>query len=257
VVPNTGSGVVIETGRRTSRIIAAALILSAFGFTGCGVINAVKNVAHALKTNKDTIDAFTNKMTAGQATTFVATYVTTGASPTTVVYAVAPPRGLAFTNSPSGSTNTGIGGVDVVANSSGEYSCLRSSSASGTNAGWSCAKLGPASIAAQNKVFDFYTSAHWVAFLKGFSLTAAFAGDTVTSSAMTVNGFSTQCVDFHAPGVPGTSTICTTAQGILGYVKVASDSTSFEITRYSTSPPASLFQLPAGAKVTTVPTSIT
>jgi hypothetical protein len=51
--------------------------------------------------------------------------------------------------------------------------------------------------------------------------------------------------------VPGTSTICTTAQGILGYVKVASDSTSFEITAFSSSPPASLFELPPGATVTT------
>jgi hypothetical protein len=38
----------------------------------------------------------------------------------------------------------------------------------------------------------------------------------------------------------------------LGYVRVASNSTSFELKSYSTSPPASLFALPAGAKVTTV-----
>ena len=42
---------------------------------------------------------------------------------------------------------------------------------------------------------------------------------------MTVNGFSMSCVDLQASGVPGTSTICTTSQGILGYVKVASDAT--------------------------------
>jgi len=74
---------------------------------------------------------------------------------------------------------------------------------------------------------------------------------------MTVNGFTMSCVDFIASGVAGTSTICTTAQGILGYVKVASDTTSFEITSYSTSPPASLFELPPGATVTTVPTPTT
>ena len=47
------------------------------------------------------------------------------------------------------------------------------------------------------------------------------------------------------------STICSTQQGILGYVKVASDSTSFEITKFTTSPNPSLFQLPPGATVTT------
>ena len=69
---------------------------------------------------------------------------------------------------------------------------------------------------------------------------------------MTVNGFAMRCVDFQASGIPGTSTICTTEQGILGYVKVASDATSFEITNYSPSPTATLFELPAGATVTPV-----
>jgi hypothetical protein len=113
--------------------------------------------------------------------------------------------------------------------------------------------LGSADAATQNKIFDFYTPAHWVNFLRDFSLAAGFAGDKVTSSTMTVNGFAMNCVDFRAPGVPGTSTICSTSQGILGYVKVASDTTSFEIQSFSTSPPASLFQLPQGATVTTAP----
>jgi hypothetical protein len=59
------------------------------------------------------------------------------------------------------------------------------------------------------------------------------------------------CIDLVARGVTGSSTICSTAQGILGYVKVASNSTSFQITSYSSSPAASLFQLPPGATVTT------
>jgi hypothetical protein len=58
------------------------------------------------------------------------------------------------------------------------------------------------------------------------------------------------CVDFRAAGIHGVSTICTTSRGILGYVKVAGDSTSFQITSYTTAPPAALFQLPHGAKIT-------
>jgi hypothetical protein len=68
---------------------------------------------------------------------------------------------------------------------------------------------------------------------------------------MTVNGFPMNCVDLRAPGVAGTSTICTTAQGILGYVNVASD--DGEIEKFSTSPSSSLFALPPGATVTTTP----
>ena len=129
--------------------------------------------------------------------------------------------------------------------------------AAGSSAPWSCQKLDPATAATENKIFDFYTPAHWITFLKDFSLAAGLAGDKVTSSTMTVNGFPMQCVDFVAPGIPGTSTICTTAQGILGYVKVAGDATSFEIKSYSSSPAASLFEPPAGATITAVTTPTT
>jgi len=77
------------------------------------------------------------------------------------------------------------------------------------------------------------------------------AGDKVTSSTKSLNGFAMNCVDLVAKGVSGTSTICTTSQGILGFVSIASDSTSFQITNYSSSPSPSLFQLPPGATVTT------
>jgi hypothetical protein len=143
--------------------------------------------------------------------------------------------------------------VDVIVNSSGEYSCTPAEEGSGPR----CQKLGSAGAAAESQIFGFYTPSHWTTFLKDFSLAAGIAGDKVTSSTMSVNGFSMQCVDFNAPGVPGTSTICTTAQGILGYVKVAGDSTSFEIKSYSATPPASLFQLPAGATITAIPTTPT
>ena len=129
--------------------------------------------------------------------------------------------------------------------------------AAATSGAPSCQKLGTADAATENKIFDFYTPSHWVTFLKDFSLAAGFAGDKVTSSTMTVNGFAMQCVDFVARECPGRARSATTAQGILGYVKVASDSTSFEIQSYSASPQASLFELPPGATVVTIPTTQT
>jgi hypothetical protein len=48
-----------------------------------------------------------------------------------------------------------------------------------------------------------------------------------------------------------------TSEGILGYVSVSAKSADFEIKSYSASPPASLFALPAGATVTTLPTTTT
>jgi hypothetical protein len=229
-------------------IATAVLALIGFGATGCSIVAKVRGVAHTLESNKTAIDAFTAKMQSGVPPKFEVTYVTTGSSPAMIVYAVEAPTGLAFMDTPSGSNAPNL---DILVNSSGEYSC---SPASGSGSGPSCQRVQPANQATQNQLFDFYTAAHWVAFLKDFSLAAGFAGDRVTSSTMTVNGFAMSCVDFDAPGVAGTSTICTTTQGILGYVKVASDTTSFEIASFTASPSPSLFDLPPGANVTTVQT---
>jgi hypothetical protein len=234
--------------RRLGRGGVIGLMLVGLTCTGCGLGKAIreaKNVTDALRGNKATVDAFTTHIKSGEANPFEATYVTTGSAPATIVYAVTPPKGLAFIDTPSGASAPDI---HLIVNSSGEYSCM-----AGTPV--SCTKLGTTSAATQNQILDFYTPAHWVGFLNDFALAAAFAGDKVSSSSKTVNGFAMHCLDLVASGVAGTSTICTTAQDILGYVEVASDSTSFEITKYSTSPSASMFDLPKGATVTTEPGS--
>jgi hypothetical protein len=245
--------------RASAGLVAATLLVAGLGLGGCAAVkkadHAVKDVhtiEHTVRGNRATIDSFTKGMQSSETATFEATYVTTGKSPTTVVYAVQPPKGLAFTDTPSNGKADGVGRVDIVANATGEYLCTPPS---GSQSATQCERASAVNAATENKVFAFYTPAHWVAFLKGFSLAAGFAGDKVSSSTKTLNGYSMQCVDFVAAGVKGTSTICTAAQGILGYVKVAQDNTSFELKSYSASPPASLFQLPAGAKVTTVSTT--
>jgi hypothetical protein len=248
--PRTDPVVTAGRRRRTACLAAVALVVLGAGLTGCSVVRKVKNVVHAVEGNKATIDSFTTKLQSAQPPNFEATYLTTGSAPATIVYAVEAPKGLSFTDTPSGGANPT--GVDIIVNSSGEYSCAAGSPPQ-------CQRVQPANQATENQIFDFYTPAHWVTFLQDFSIAAGFAGDKVSSSSKTVNGFAMSCVDFVAPGVAGTSTICTTAQGILGYVKVAADATSFEITQFSTSPSSSLFELPPGAKVTTVksPTTTT
>jgi len=239
--------------RRLWGAVAVVLVLGGSSFAGCSIVTAVKKVVHNVETNKATIDTFTNKMKSAEATSFEADYATTGSSPATIVYAVAPPKGLAFKETPTGGSSKSMR-LDIIVGSSGAYSCSPPSS---PGSPWSCRRFRTAKAGSLDRIYGFYTPAHWVAFLRDFALAAGFAGDKVFSSTMTVNQFHMSCVDLRAPGVPGTSTICTTAEGILGYVKVASDATSFEITRYSSSPQASLFDLPPGAKVTTVKTKAT
>jgi len=228
----------------------AVVVLAVLAMSGCSVINAARKAVGDVEANKAKIDAFADTVKSGESATFAATYTTTGSSPATVEYAVEPPTGISFRETPSAG---GVTGLDLIANASGEYSC--SAAPSGSGAGPSCEKLATATAAQENSLFDIYTPAHWVDFLNGFALAAGLAGDKVTSSTMTVNGFALHCVDLEAPGISGTSTICSTAQGILGYARVASDSTSFEITSFTSSPAASLFELPAGATVTTPPPS--
>jgi hypothetical protein len=245
---STGSGIA-QRFTRGKTLSIMALAVAALSLSACSVVKDVSKVAHDIHGNKSTIDAFTTKVKSGEAVPFVATYVTTGSSPATIVYAVKPPNGLSFRDTPSRTLNSNpVNAFEVVVNPSGEFACKPPSSPTST---WTCQKLDPATAATENKLFDFYTPSHWITFLRDFSLAAGFAGDKITSSSMSLNGFNMSCVDFQASGVPGTSTICTTSQDILGYVKVAGDSTSFEIRSYSSSPPSSDFDLPHGAKIET------
>jgi hypothetical protein len=235
-------------------LLAAAVVVAACGFSACSAIRKVSDAVHDIRGNKATIDAFSTKLQSGTATAFEATYVTTGSAPATIVYAVQPPVGIAFDDTPTGGSGDTTP-VHIVVNSTGEFACSQSAApGGGTDANWTCQKLGTADAATENKLFDFYTPSHWVTFLSDFALVAGLAGDKVSSSTMTVNGFPMDCVDLRTPGVAGTSTICSTAQGVLGYVNVASDSVSFEIEKFSTSPSSSLFALPPGATITTTPT---
>jgi hypothetical protein len=231
--------------QRTGRIgllVATAAAVGALA-AGCGVVSKVQQTVHNVEGNKATIDSFTQNLDSTQSVPFSATYSTSGSAPATVVYAVDPAnKELAFHL-----TRTGADGsnVQIIMNASGNYSCTQSGSS------WSCNKFDTSSASAQEGIIDLYTPSHWVGFLKGVSLAAGLAGDKVSTSTMQVNGFDLHCVDLVAGGVSGTSTICTTPQNILGYVKVASDATTFAITDYSSSPDPSLFQLPPGATVTT------
>jgi hypothetical protein len=238
----------VTTGRLTTARAAAvatalATLAAVVALTGCSVVRSINNVRHGIDSNRAAIKTFTQGLKAGESSAFSATYVTTGSSPTKIVYSVQPPHEVSFRQSGTGSDSSQL---DLVSNSSGEYSCTSAAA----NTGWTCMKLGRAQAIAQNELVSLYTPSHWITFLETFSVAAGFAGDKVTDSARTVNGISMRCVDFTAKGVKGRSTICSTQQNILGYVKVAGNPTSFELKSYTASPPAALFTLPPGAKIT-------
>ncbi len=89
-------------------MVCVGLTVGALGFNACGVITKVKNAVHDIRGNRATIDAFTTRLQSGAATTFEATYMTTGSAPATIVYAVRSlfqlPPGATVTTEPGGSS---------------------------------------------------------------------------------------------------------------------------------------------------------
>lgn len=206
--------VILPRRRATAGALAAtAAILGGSLIAGCGVVATVKTVAANVESNRSVIDTFTSAMQRSDTSAFEVTYTTTGSAPATIVYSVRPPNELLFRDTPTGADASSA--IDLVVNAAGEFSCSPASSVASRRGG-TCRKLGTAQAALQNSLVSLYTPSHWVAFLQGLSLAAGFAGDRVTTSRLTVNGFDMACVDLQASGVPGTSTICTTTAGILG-----------------------------------------
>jgi hypothetical protein len=241
--------------RRRTIAIAVVVVPLAFGLTSCSAvskaINAVKTV-HNMLHGSAAINSLSSKISSGDSSSYDVTYVTTGSAPATIHYAAQPPHDFAF------DTTTSNGDLEIITNASGEFECNKSSG-SGSASTWTCLKLQGAEVSTDKLMYALYSGSYWIDFLKIYSVAAALHGVTITSSTMSVNGFSLQCAVVVSGTKPNqtTSKVCVTSEGILGYVSVSAKSADFEIKSYSASPPASLFALPAGATVTTLPTTTT
>lgn len=240
--------------------VAVAVLMGAPGLAGCGAGHAASKVSHPAAGNhpvagtmaaggKGTVGAFIAKLQARTATPFEAKYLRTGKAPAVIVYAVRPPDGLLFSESPIAGRGRRI---RVVVNGSGEYRCIQRRTG---QAQWTCQQLTGASAAAQNKNFAIYTAAYWATYLKKLPLAARARATTSTMPAdapLTIGkgarAGAMNCIGFRTPGF-GVSTICAAAPGILGSVFLCQGSTTIPMEWYTTSPPASLFQMPPGARV--------
>jgi hypothetical protein len=223
-------------------VLAAALILS-----GCGVTKAIEHhvenkVLNSFTGHNKVMDNFTTKLNTNLNAAYEATYVTTGSSPATITFATSPPKDFYFEGG-------GGAGDRLLQNSTGSYTCLKS-----TSGGWSCTKLSASTFDTAKVAYALYSGRYWVTFLKVYSTVAGLAGVTIKASSMTVNGYPLSCVVVDGGKQnPGTSTWCETSTGILAYVQAAANGTAFELKSYTTNPPSSLFELPAGATVSTIP----
>ena len=84
-------------------------------------------------------------------------------------------------------------------------------------------------------------------------LVSKLLGIKVSSSSASYAGQPSTCLTVSVHGKGGK--YCVTKQGLLSY-SGSSSSDYFQMTKYSSKPPASLFTLPAGATTVTVPGGI-
>jgi hypothetical protein len=206
------------------------------GRPGAARHGAGRPLAGGAAAGRAAVDSFIAELQPGTAAPFEAQYVTTGSTARKIVYAVRPPGELMFQDTALVSGR----GRQIVVNGSGEYLCL-----SPGHARWTCRQLDRASAAAQNETFGVYTPAHWAAFLKAY---VPAPGARVTTFTTSANLPGMNCLDFSPPGTRGIDVVCVAAPGILGLVTF--HATAFMIESFDPSPPASLFGLPPGAKVT-------
>ncbi len=194
------------------------------------------------------LSALQSKIQAGENSTFEATYKVLSGSSTTSMLTIAQSGSQTY----FGSTDTDGSKTDLIGSSSTTaYVCSESPGSSS----WNCIKYPASEAASLSTADEFYSGKYWITELRAIeSSEAALAGVHVSNSTMSLNGINLTCVTWSATksGQQESAQWCVTDQGVLGYVKTSGGGTNggFEIQSYSSSPAASLFQIPQGATVT-------
>jgi len=184
--------------------------------------------------------------------TFQAVYTSTssGGGTQTITLAQAPPKQLFSTTDSSGSVSS------IVNTGTGTYSCDTSSGSTPT-----CTSMaGMGGAGALSAVIGVYNGTTALSVINGWqSIEAAhLAGVSLSFTNTTIAGQPVRCADWKYQG--SAATYCVTDGGVLAKVQSSGGSgssgggSSFELTSFTTSPPAGTFDLPAGATVVTIPT---
>jgi hypothetical protein len=188
--------------------------------------------------------AIAQALQSGETASFDAKYSVSGASSgtTTFEYAVEAPNKYA-------AIYNGSSGGEVIYNGTNLYYCKTATPVT-------CQELPAADASVYSGAFEFYTGKFWYQDVSALQAYSGVAGFHESTSTMSVAGQSLNCVTWSG-GTSGeaSGTVCVTSQGALGYVKAvdAGKTTILTLTSFSTSPPASDFEVPAGATVSTYP----
>jgi hypothetical protein len=179
------------------------------------------------------VKALTNSINRAKHLTYLAEYTAlSNGQKTTVTIAQAPPK-----------SNFSTQGGSVINNGKSTYYCSTTTGApqclsvSGTNP-----LLGLEGLFSPTVALGALAEAKQ-------GLVSRFLGIKVTSSSASFAGQASTCVTVSVRGKSGK--YCVTKQGLLSYS--GTPSSYFQLTKYSSTPSASLFSLPAGATTATLP----
>ncbi len=196
------------------------------------------------------LQTFGGTIKAAKSATFKAVYTSTssGSGPQTITLAQAPPKQSFSTTDSSGSTST------LLNTGTGTYVCDSSSSAPPT-----CTSMtGLGGAGALSSIISVYNGTSALTAIQGWQSIAAahLTGVSLTFTKDTIAGQAVRCANWKYQG--SSTTYCVTDSGVLAKVSTSggptsSSSSGFELTSFTTSPPASDFELPAGATVVTIP----
>ncbi|HEY3841678.1 MAG TPA: hypothetical protein VGL48_00370 [Acidimicrobiales bacterium] len=216
--------------RNLLRIGSVTVVLLLAGAVAPGVAAAKAPSSATLKTLEKNL-ANTKHLT------YEAVYKSvSGSTTSTVTIAQAPPK-----------SNFSSAGGEVINTGKGNYYCsIESGKTSCLSAGSSNPLVGLENV--------FSPTVAIAAFSEVKSgLLSKLAGIKATSSSATIGGQPSTCVTVTVHGNGGK--YCVTKKGILSYA--GTSSSYFELTKFTSSPPASLFSLPSGATTVTLPTGVT
>lgn len=240
-----------------TRVASSAVAALAAAALGLAVVVLPALPASAKGLTQSQINAIEKNLNHGKKLTFSATYTAVnGGQKTTVTIAQAPPK-----------SDFSSGTSSVINNGKTTYICSAGSSSGGSGGSGSTGSTGSSGAGKESCITesganpllsleDVFSPAVALAALNEAKsqAIARSLGIHLSESSGNYAGQSATCFTVSERG-KGSGKYCVTKQGILAYATTSNNGSTnyFELTKYTSNPPSSLFSPPAGATTVTTP----
>ena len=238
-------------------VIGGASLLAACGSSSSSSTTTTAASPSTTAAGGDTaarLSALATDVQSAQKSTFQAVYSASGSSGiSTITLAKSPPQELFSSTDSTGAVTS------LINTGTTTYSC--SGGGSGGSAVTCTTIGGKAASAALTNIIHVYDGTAALTVFKAWqsAIVSRVAGAGLTFNSATIAGQPSTCANWSRGSE--SATYCVTTSGVLAKVEASGGSSgsgaSFVLTSYTTSPPASLFAVPQGATVVTLPAGVT